>query len=72
MSQHVLASLFIGDKLLTLLSFVLQIYQIEINTMDIKLKCVEREIEKQKGHKTNLMKLLEGKKGLHSAVNASI
>ena len=43
--------------------------------MDIKLTYVEKEIEKQEGHKTNLTKLLEGKKGLRtysSAVNALI
>ena len=55
-----------------LLRFVLQIYQIEINKTDIKLKCVEREIEKQKGYKTNLTKLLEEKKGVRSAVKVPI
>ena len=36
------------------------------------MKFVEREFEKQKGQKNILMKLLEEKKGLRSAVNASI
>ena len=61
-------------NLLILLRFVLQVYQIEINKTNLKLKCVEKEIEKQKGYKANTTKLLEKKKELHSAsaVNASV
>ena len=40
--------------------------------MDLKLKCVEKEIEKQKGYKASLTKLLKNKKELRSAVNASV
>ena len=40
--------------------------------MDLKLKCVEKEIEKQKGYNASLTKLLENKKELRSAVNASV
>ena len=54
-----------------MLLIVLQVYQIEINKVDLKLKCVEKEIEKQKGYKASLTKLLEKKK-LRSAVNASV
>ena len=48
-----LASLLIliTDKFIditTLCSTYVQIYQMEINKMDIKLKCVKREIEKQR------------------------
>ena len=55
-----------------LLHIVLQVYQIEINKVDLKLKCVNKEIEKQKGYKASLTKLLENKKELRSAVNASV
>ena len=40
--------------------------------MDLKLECVNKEIEKQKGYKASLAKLLENKKELRSAVNASV
>ena len=59
-------------NLLMLLHIVLQVYQIEINKVDLKLKCVNKEIEKQKGYKASLTKLLENKKELRSAVNASV
>ena len=59
-------------NLLALLHIVLQVCQIEINKVDLKLKCVEKEIEKQKGYKASLTKLLENKKELRSAVNASV
>ena len=59
-------------NLLMLLHIVLRVYQIEINKVDLKLKCVEKEIEKQKGYKTSLTKLLENKKEFCSAVNASV
>ena len=53
------------------LRIVLQVYQIEIKKMNLKLKCVEKEIEKQKEYKANLTKLLEKEK-MRSAVNASV
>ena len=53
-------------NLLMLLHIVLQVYQIEINKVDLKLKYVNKEIEKQKGHKASLTKLLEYKKELRS------
>ena len=40
--------------------------------MDLKLKCVEKEIEKQKGYKANLTNLPETKKELRNAINASM
>ena len=59
-------------NLLMLLHIVLQVYQIEINKVILKLKCVNKEIEKQKGYKASLKKLLGNKKDLRSAVNASV